>query len=836
MPKAFPQTSAVRPRRWRKIALRLGAAAIFGAIAMTIAAPWLLGWIIGHKLKTELASRMNAKLEFSRVRYQYPYGVRIENSHLLMPGTPSGPASWVDIGRLELTLAKLPLGKGAVLIQKLEIDSPTVHLSNASTSANPAAPTSPPVSSLSPPQKLSDLFELHHVKIADGRFEYDLSLPGHQIPPIIWGHLDAEINTLPASKSRYNFAVAVKDAPLAVAHATGSFDIDSLQLNIDKLNVVIACQPAERPAQIPSEGIAAIEKYQLGGEMMVDGSGQIPLQALDHSRYTATVTTKNIHAQPMGWASPLSPTQCTISVENSDSACRFELLARDGKLASVTASGAVDLRTLVLDLNKLAVDVECDANHPTGQLPAAMADAMSKLRAGGHLTLDSVAKIPLLAPLRSVYAAHMTLRGGHCQPAGWTGPVSPAQFSITCSNLFDPSNPPATAPVETQLPTQLPEAPQPACLWVNHLSALCGNQIFRIDSGQIIFDPRDNSWTARKFHGTTDIGDGPGPLKGDSTRIMLPFIASGEGKLGDPASNLRVALDEGSAVMTANHIHINRINGLLTATPTGLKSSGLIATCAEGQIKSIVNLSWSLPEQQPSLALTYNAETQIKQLDLHQLAMQYTTDPAVRQQAFGQLNLNLKCNGSILTDSPPGGENSIADRLNAQGDFDITNGYFVDIPVLKDVVSAMHSNAATVGEIAATFDIAHQVVDVSRIGANSPALGISGNGTIGFDQSVNMIFVATPLADWGKDVRNAGLLDQAGAAIIGKVQDVVNGLQRAIYQFRVTGHITPKPDVSPVVIPFLSDKMAPLFQKMAGNQQQGSLGDELKKQRSESGN
>jgi len=144
-----------------------------------------------------------------------------------------------------------------------------------------------------------------------------------------------------------------------------------------------------------------------------------------------------------------------------------------------------------------------------------------------------------------------------------------------------------------------------------------------------------------------DVGDGPGPLEGANTRIIMPFIIAGDNEKG-----LRVALDDGSAVITPNHIHINRINGMMTATPTGLSSSEITAKCAEGQIKATVNLDWKTPTQGPPVSLSYDGDAEVKQIDLHQLAMEYTTDPSVRQQAFGQLDLNVKYQGSILQNSP----------------------------------------------------------------------------------------------------------------------------------------------------------------------------------------
>jgi hypothetical protein len=814
--------------RWRKRLIKLGGVLLVLLILLILAAPRLIGWIIGHELHSQLATRMNARLDFSKVVYQYPYGVLVEKAHLLMPATNGGVDSWIDIGRLELKLAKLPLGAGPLVIEKLAIDHPTVHLASSAGSTTTAAPAAPPASA-GPSQKLSDLFRLKNVSVSGGRFEYDFSDAAHPAPPIVWGNLNVNMNTAAEAGGLYQFAIAIADQPVVTAKVTGSFDIDSLQLNADTVAVGIACDPAQPAAQIPPQGQAFIQKYQVAGELAISGNASVPLHDANHATFIANVDLTQAHCQPPGFAGPVTPTLCTIRTSRQGGPCLFDLKIQDQDLADAAASGSVDLQTLLLDLQKLSIKLHCEPGKAITQLPASVSDSLGKMKTGGEVNVDAVARVPLLTPLRGWYAARASLDRGQIQPGGFSGPLTPANVLLFASNVTAKG----MDSLPSALPQALPVAPADSHVWLKNLSASCGNQLCKIDSGEVIFSPVDANWTARKFHGLFDIGDGPGPLEGANTRIYLPFVLSGKGRGMDPSSSIRLALDDASASLTPSHVHLNRINGMLTATPTGLRTSGLVAKCAEGIIKATVNLDWQPAAQDPPVALTYDGDAQIQQLDLHQLAMEYTPDPAVRQQAFGQLDFNVKYQGSILQNSPASGTNSPADRLFAQGDFDITHGHFIDIPILRDLLIAMHSpSGSTVGEAAATFDISHSVANLDRTGASSPVLGIQGSGTITFAQQVNMIFVATPLADWAKDVKGAGLLSDVGAAIIGKAQDVVNGLQRAIYQFRVTGDLS-KPKVDPVVVPFLSDKMGPLFQKMAGDQSQGSVAQGLKDQKNE---
>ena len=692
-------------RRWRRFFFRIALALIVLGVGVAIAAPRAIGWIIGSQLKSQLALNLNARLEFSQVIYQFPYSVHIDKARLIIPSTTGGKKSTVDIAQLHLTLAKLPTGPGAVVVQKLLIDNPVVHLSAAGPLAPSASPANPPST---PPRKLSDIFQLQRVSIRNGQFEYDFNQTGQNLPKMVWGHLDASMTTTASAPGIYKFAVAIADLPVVKVSSSGSFDIDTLQLNVDKINLALQCDPNNPSQQIPPKVLAIIQQYQLAGQLTMHGS----------------------------------------------------------------------------------------------------------------------ARIPMKSPARLWCNTMLTLKDGHCLPPGWTGPVMPVKFEITASNVPSP-----TSDLLPQTwPSSLPEKPANVRLRLTDFSAASGNQIFKIDRGELTFNPNDRTWTASKLQGVADVGDGPGPLQGDNLRLICPFVAA-----GDSATGLRVAVDDAFATGLSNRVHVNRISGQIALTRTGLTTTGLNGTCAQGQIKTNVKLRWTPLPQGPETKLIYGCDTQIKQLDLHLLATDYTTDPAARKQAAGQLDLNLNCHGSILKKSPTTGKNSAADRLEGAGDFDISNGHFADIPVLKEVVAALHSpGETTVGEAAARFDIAHEIIRVKRAAASSPALGIQGNGTLGFDRKVNMNFVATPLADWSKDIKNAGILGDATAAIFGQVQNVVNGVQRAIYQFRVTGDIA-QPTVTAVPVPFLADNVGALFQKMAGDQKQGSVADGLEKQSDSTG-
>jgi hypothetical protein len=809
-----------RLARWIR---RSTIALLIAVIVFYFTAPSGIGSIIGYKLKSELATRMKARLTFSSLRYRFPYGVRLEQAHLLLPGTNGARDSFVEIGTLDLSLAKLPLGTGPLVIENLAIDHPLVHLASpAATSDQPPAEPASPVT-----QKLSDLFQLRKITVNAGRFEYDMSTPNHPVPKIVWGHLGVEMSTQPSAGGNYNFTVSVQDQPIASASASGSFDIDALQLNLDSFTAVITADPTKRPEQVPPAVLDLIQKYQIAGQLTFQGSARMPLQSLNQTTFSASAKLTNAHCQPPGFAGPITPSEFTVTTANHGHGCDFKITAKDQHILSIDAAGSVDWNTLLLDLPTLKLSLACDPQSPIDQLPADVAQLLRDLQLGGEIVLDGRAKVPLRDPQLALATATVRMTNGHCRPVGWSGPVAPVNFSFAVSNL-----PGATATTQpTVIGKDVPAQSQQAHAWIKSFNADAGNQLVRLTSGQLDFDPKKSSWTLSKVQGSMDIGDGPGPLEGADVRIMMPFFASGEGTPGDKNSSVRIALDEGAAVVTPNHIRINHINGLLTARPDELRTSNITALCADGKIAGVFGIRRNDPKV-PSAALTYKGHLQVSKLDLHQLALQYTTDPAKRQKAFGELNWQQDFEGSLIADPPKSGENSPADSITGPGNFDITNGYFLDIPILKDIVMAMHmgNNATTVGEVAGKYTLSNSVVHFRKLIANSPALGVQGHGDLGFDQQARMDFIAVPLADWAKDLRSTGMVGNAAATIVGKAQDIFNGLQGQLYSFRVTGLIT-NPKVEPVAVPLLTEEVGGLFRKMVGTQKQGAMAEELGKQK-----
>ncbi len=356
----------------------------------------LLSKVIDWQLKSQLASRVNAKLETASVRYSFPYTVRIDKAHLVVPDTDAGRGWGIDIGRLDLTLAKLPSWSGPLVIQSLDIDKPVVRLSAADETATPPAPAPTPsaTATAAASKKLSDLFQLRRVTVGDARVEFDPGTRSQHKPPVVWEHLDANMLTTPTSGGNYQFSFIAKDEPLAVIHADGAFDIDSL----------------------------------------------------------------------------------------------------------------------LLDMQKLSVSVKVDPSRQAMQLPPIAQQACQKFKIGGLVTFEATAKVPLDDPTHGLYTAKLSLAQGTGEVPGIDKPVTPAQFTMICTNLADETETALSTALPAGMPGDLPKSSPPVHLWLAGLKVCSDKRLVQIERGEIRFDPVTGVWSVQNLKGFVDAGSGPKPI------------------------------------------------------------------------------------------------------------------------------------------------------------------------------------------------------------------------------------------------------------------------------------------------------------------------------------
>jgi hypothetical protein len=215
-------------------------------------------------------------------------------------------------------------------------------------------------------------------------------------------------------------------------------------------------------------------------------------------------------------------------------------------------------------------------------------------------------------------------------------------------------------------------------------------------------------------------------------------------------------------------------------------------------------------------------QVSLREIDLSQLARKLRPErPSEKLSGRGLLNMTFA--GSFSNDA----EVSPADALRGAGEFEIVEGDFWTLPVLGQIASQANKrdSALKIGEAAGVFRVANRSVLLDNAAVNSPALGLIGSGTVGFDKSLDLRIVAAPLGDWRENIKRTRIpiLSDVTGEVVGGVQRILNAATSTLlYQFRVTGTMG-DPNVQTVPAPVLTEPAALLLGRMLQEKPQQKL-------------
>jgi hypothetical protein len=213
---------------------------------------------------------------------------------------------------------------------------------------------------------------------------------------------------------------------------------------------------------------------------------------------------------------------------------------------------------------------------------------------------------------------------------------------------------------------------------------------------------------------------------------------------------------------------------------------------------------------------SFDGEASVKDVQLKQIGDAFQLPPKQRERLSGKAYLNVAWAGDI----PQKGSDAWLDTVRAQGEFEIFGGQFWTLPVLGHVAERVgRSSQLTVGEAAGRFEVKDRQINLTKAAVQSPALGLVGSGSIGFDQSLDLKVIAAPLGDWRERLKRGGipLLSDAAGEVFGAIQKVVNtATSTLLYEFHVKGTLK-QPKVDTVPAPVLTEPAALLLGQMMGD-------------------
>src|SRR6266487_2869909 len=98
------------------------------AVIIYVILPQIITPMIRSRLQKQISTQLNADLQMGSVYYWFPYGVSVSDAVLVAKDEQGQRVELLKIPKLRLALAKLPFDEGPLVIRKLILNRPAIHL------------------------------------------------------------------------------------------------------------------------------------------------------------------------------------------------------------------------------------------------------------------------------------------------------------------------------------------------------------------------------------------------------------------------------------------------------------------------------------------------------------------------------------------------------------------------------------------------------------------------------------------------------------------------------------------------------------------------------------
>lgn len=852
-----------RRRRILKFFIGLGVLLVLACLV----GPRVVAPFLRHRLEKMVADNLNARLTMDSLVYEFPYGVRAHNAALIAKDETGRDIDLLRVKDLELVLAKLPIGDGPLLIEKIIAKQPVGRMvltehgfvgskglikpdEDESPEPAPAQPAQPkPKSNKKPKEKPSDYFRLRRLDLQGGQIAFEDRRDGKAIP-IVWKNLNIELDIAPASGSLYSYELAANNAPLAIASVRGKFDIDALNLNMDKFVLALSVEQRKVQEQLPPSLQAALQQYDVAGGLTLSGSAQVPLRTPEQSKFDALLDLPAASLRISDADGRIDRVALKLILSNRDPETAREEVTRPIVPTNVAATTAPTSRpttaravrqppmlvtlehldiasgdsTFHMDKAQATIDPEVDqwrvrdincrldlGSQRTG-LPTRLEAMLGKLQLTGKMKLTATASGPLNpVPAKRlldqvVYEIVAYPRDLQVKHVKWPKPFTNVSGIIRAS---------------------------PAAILFEDVEASYLADKFFVTSAHIPMDGIENEIRIQQIVGSMQLSgkvlEYPKPfeLLAKEIRPSGTFYAIGgyDRKIKLPPGQkpnfqLNIRCDQAGALLTDRQIPVTNIKAEIAAATHLVEIKRLEGNVLGGTLTGDGQV---VPGHGKDLLYAGNAW--VRDLDLKSLVWFFSTDEKKASRLAGKGNLNVSFQGT-------GAHNNLStlDNFQATGHFEALEGDFWSVPVIDDISGStkIKNSALTAGQAAAIFEIKNQVVDLKQAAISAPVLGVQGSGKIGFDGQLNVVAVAAPLADWKDQLKRTKIpiISDVAGEVAGGLQKIINtASQTLLYEFKITGNAS-KPKIETVPAPVITDGVAKLFGSMIKGE---NLGDALNK-------
>lgn len=786
------------PAKYRKLTktrrrLILGAAAL---VILSIALHWTVASIVGHELIAQVELHLHARLAVGDIAYHFPLGITARNCELSLIQSGGEAPRLLEVKRIDVRLANLPIFGGPLIIEAISIDHPAFHLVRTtnglagSTGLLREQPSQAPEPS-KPSSKLSDILRLHHVQIQSAQIVYeDLTRPN--TPPAVWNDLDLSIDTAPRGPADYGFGLWAQTGDLAHLRVEGSFNVDEFTAQATSFDLQVIAG-GEQQRRLPPQLQQILQNHRVHGRLDITGSASAGPKPPQNS-CAATIALAD--------ASAYSP----------EADADFEDLHFNLRISSGIHGTSIDLSNCAARAGNITLSVKDGA--------AVTVDRVKQRWSLGNLdALLNAAPIPPAQKPLGVRRFHPT--GSMQLTAALDGPVGlPIDWSKVDGEALIYPRKMSVTPTAFPAPiSDIDGGPirfAKGVLALRDLQGHYGADQLLVSSIRIVMPaaPAD-AIRCTELNGSVILRPTGPSLPGLSIDRGPQITAGGDYVFSGRASlnpvddkhpidcDLLLSCDDGTLAIASPAVQVSQIKFDVEALADRINLLQFKCQTFGGTISA---QGWM--DSKPPCAFDGTVFT--KSLSLPGMVA------SLHNPSLDGLNLQglLEVAASVGGQALPRGR-SIADALRGEGQIELLQGYLWNIPILEKVQNAsdVARKALTIGQAAALFRIANQQVELQDAAVSSPIFGVQGDGLIGFNGQLNLHIVAAPLADWKQKMQQSGL-GSVFSDFAGNVQKMLNkATSQLLYEFEVTGPAS-NPHVQAVPVPVLHDQAAKVMKNM----------------------
>src|SRR2546421_5410748 len=330
-----------RKSRWPRRLKWPGIIVAVLALIIYVILPQIITPMIRARLQKQISTQLNADLQMGSVYYWFPYGVSVGDAVLVAKDEQGQRVELLKIPKLRLALAKLPFGQGPLVIRKVILNRPAIHLIDTEQGIvgrrTLLKPDTHPASKSTQPaqpeqwQKLSEMLELRRVTIKDAQIIYeDREIP--QSIPAAWRNIDIDLATTPAANPLYQFELTASSGSLAELHAAGAINVDELELTVRQITSRLNLTAQAKESPVPASIQRMLLDNNVSGNFSITGNAKAPLRKIEEAEFDLHVKLTDGAARIGAWQSEKDTDQTTFDRIVANLRCSSEPLTDDQAL------------------------------------------------------------------------------------------------------------------------------------------------------------------------------------------------------------------------------------------------------------------------------------------------------------------------------------------------------------------------------------------------------------------------------------------------------------------------------------------------------------------------